>query len=299
MVVWGGSFIASKVGLDGLYPVELATLRFIIAVPLLFIITIALQGIRSLVIEKGDIPVLVILAMTGVTFQYIFQMIAMTYTTVTNTALLINMGTFFVIIPSALFLKERMTIDNIAGIILAFIGVAFIVTKGNFTITTNIIGDGMVLICALLWAIYILTGNKLAGKYSVLTQLNYIFIIGLIALIPAYLVTPHHALYEIPTISWACILYLAIFCSIICYFIFNDAIIKIGPSQTAIYQYLEPLFAIIFAILLLNEPLTIFIGLGAVLIVSGIAMADNNLKLFGLIFKTEKTDKADIDTNGR
>jgi len=295
MMLWGGSFVASRIGLDGLYPVELATLRFAIATPLLLIITLLLQGPRSLRIERRDLPVLFGLAMTGVTLQYIVQLVAMTYTSVTNTALLINMGTFFVLVPAALFLKQRFSADNWFGVILAFLGAALIVTRGNFALTPNFVGDGLVLVSAALWAIYVLIGNKLAGKYSVLTQLNYIFIIGFIGLLPFYFITPHHDIRALAPVSWATLLYLAIVCSIIAYFFFNDAIIKIGPAQTAIYQYFEPMFAIIFAVALLGEPLTIYVLLGAALIIAGIAMADNNLKVLGHILKApgdEKKDKA-------
>lgn len=290
MVVWGGSFIASKLGLEGLYPVELATIRFAIAAPLLLLITLAVAGRKSLRMDPRDLPVLIVMALTGVTLQYIVQFFAMTYTSVTNTALLINMGTFFVIIPSALFLKEKLSIDNVLGVMVAFLGAVLVATRGNLIITPNIVGDGLVLVCAAMWAIYILIGNKLAGKYSVLTQLNYIFMIGFIGLIPFYLITPHHALASFSLLSWECIFYLAIFCSIIAYFVFNDAIIKIGPSKTAIYQYLEPFFAIIFAILILSEPLTAAIAVGALFIVAGIAMADNNLKIVGLILKPKEAE---------
>lgn len=285
MVIWGGSFIASSMGLDGLYPVELATLRFTIAVPILLGMTILLKGVKSLIIDPKDLPVLTVLALTGVTLQYIVQFMAMTYTTVTNTALLINLGTIFVVISSALLLKEKLKPDNIMGIALAFMGTALVATKGDFAISPNIIGDTLVIFCAVMWAIYLLTGNKLAGKYSVLTQLNYIFIIGWICLLPAYFLTPHHALSEINTLSWTCIAYLAILCSVVAYFLFNDALIKIGPSKTAIYQYFEPFFAIIFAIALIGEPLTMIVATGALLIVIGVAMADNNIKILGHIFK--------------
>jgi drug/metabolite transporter (DMT)-like permease len=227
--------------------------------------------------------------MTGVTLQYIVQFVAMTYTTVTNTALLINMGTFFVIIPSVLLLKEKFTADNTLGVIIAFAGAGLVATNGNIALSVNLLGDGLVLVCAVFWAAYILIGNKLAGKYSVLTQLNYIFIIGFLGLLPFYFLTPHHDIASLGTVTWASLLYLAIICSIIAYFFFNDAIIKIGPSQTAIYQYFEPMFAIILAIVLLSEPFTVYIGLGAVLIIGGIAMADNNLKIIGL-FRKGDTD---------
>lgn len=291
MALWGGSFIASKVGLEGLYPVELATLRFAIAVPLLIAITLLIEGRKAFRIAWKDLPVLIVMALTGVTLQYIVQFVAMTYTSVTNTALLINMGTFFVIIPSALFLKEKLSIDNILGIAVAFIGAALVATKGSFALTPNLIGDGLVLICAVMWAIYILVGNKLAGKYSVLSQLNYIFIIGLIGLIPAYFMTPHHEFNSFSAMTWECVLYLAVVCSVIAYFFFNDAIIRLGPSKTAIYQYLEPFFAIVLAIVLLGEPLTAAITLGAVLIIAGIAMADNNLKILGYFINSPDTVK--------
>ncbi|OPY26189.1 MAG: putative DMT superfamily transporter inner membrane protein [Methanocella sp. PtaU1.Bin125] len=287
MVLWGGSFVASRVGLDSLYPVELATLRFAIATPVLLLITVLLYGVKSLRVEARDLPVLIAMAMTGVTLQYIVQFIAMTYTSVTNTALLINMGTFFVIIPSVLLLKVKFSADNTLGVVLAFIGAGLVATNGNIALSVNLIGDGLVLVCAMFWATYILIGNRLAGKYSVLTQLNYIFIIGFLGLLPVYFLTPHHNIASLGPMSWASLLYLAIICSIIAYFFFNDAIIKIGPSQTAIYQYFEPMFAIVFAILLLHEPFTVYIGLGAALIIAGIAMADNNLKFLGHFFKSD------------
>lgn len=293
MVVWGGSFIASRLGLDGLYPVELATIRFAIAAPLLLLVTLIVAGPRSLYVAPKDLPVLIVMAMTGVTLQYIVQFIGMTYTSVTNTALLINMGTFFVIIPSALFLKEKLSADNALGVIIAFLGAVLVATRGDLSFSLMLLGDGLILICAAMWAVYILIGNKLAGKYSVLTQLNWIFMIGFICLIPFYLITPHHALASFSVRSWECILYLAIFCSIIAYFVFNDAIIKIGPSKTAIYQYLEPFFAIVFAILILSEPLSPAIVVGALFILAGIAMADNNLKLIGFFLKPKEAQVAE------
>jgi drug/metabolite transporter (DMT)-like permease len=289
MAMWGGSFIASKVGLDleagGLYPVELATIRFAMAAPLLLLITLALEGRKAFRVARKDLWVLVLMALTGVSLQYIVQFVAMTYTTVTNAALLINMGTFFVVIPSALFLKEKLTPDNYLGIAIAFFGAVLVATRGNIALTPNLIGDSLILICAAMWAIYILVGNRLAGKYSVLTQLNYIFIIGLISLIPAYLATPRHSLGDISILTWECLAYLAIICSIVAYLIFNGSIIKLGPSKTAIYQYLEPFFAIVLAVMLLSEPLTVVVAAGALLILMGIAMADNNLRILGRVVK--------------
>ena len=166
MAVWGGSFVASKLGLDGMYPIELATLRFAIATPMLLLMTVAFFGWKSLKVDRKHLLVLFVLAMTGITLQYIVQLVAMTYTTVTNTVLLINMGTFFVLIPSALFLKVRFTADNILGVAIAFIGAALIITNGSLGLTANIIGDSLVIVSALLWAIYVLIGNRLAGKVS-------------------------------------------------------------------------------------------------------------------------------------
>lgn len=297
MALWGGSFVASKIGLDTMYPVELATLRFAIATPVLLLMTLLLYGTGSMRIKGKDLPVLIVMAMTGVTLQYVVQFFAMTYTTVTNTALLINMGTFFVLVPSALFLRQRFSADNWLGVAIAFLGAAFIATNGNLDLKPSFVGDGLVLVSAALWAVYLLIGNKLAGKYSVLTQLNYIFVIGFLGLLPFYLITPRHDIAALAPVSWASLLYLAIVCSIIAYFFFNDAIIRIGPSQTAIYQYFEPMFAIGLAVVLLNEPLTAFICLGALLIVVGIAMADNNLKVIGWIFKGDARVTPPADEN--
>ena len=58
MMLWGGSFVASKLGLDGMYPIELATLRFAIATPLLLLMTVAFFGWKSLKVDRKHLPVL-------------------------------------------------------------------------------------------------------------------------------------------------------------------------------------------------------------------------------------------------
>ncbi len=287
MLVWGGSFVASHFGLADMYPVELATLRFAIATPVLVVATVALYGLKSLKVEPRDLPVLFGMAMTGITLQYITQLVAMTYTSVTDTVLLINMGTFFVIVLAWLFLKEKFSIFNIVGVILAFIGAAFIVTNGRLALTASLVGDGIILLSALFWAVYVMIGNRLAGKYSILTQLNWIFIIGFLGLLPFYAFTPRHDLALLPSEAWGALIYLALVCSIVAYFFFNDAIAKIGPAQTAIYQYFEPMFGVLLAILLVGETMTGFTVAGVALIIAGILLADNNLKIVDHFLKPD------------
>jgi drug/metabolite transporter (DMT)-like permease len=275
-IFWGGSFIANAIALKNIGPIEIASLRFFIAAPLLAIITYIWKGRGIFKFDMKDAPVFLIMAATGVTFQYIIQVTAQSYTTATNASLLINTSVFFILILGALFLSEGMTVKKIIGATIGFIGVAFLVSKNGiaFNFSGHMAGDIMIIFCAFLWAVYSVYGKKISGRYHPLTVLNYVFIIGTIGFLPFYLTTPSMPLSQIPATVYAAIIFLAIFCSIIGYLVYNIALDKMGASSVAMYIYFVPLSTIVMAILILNESLTIMTAIGGILVLSGMYIAE-------------------------
>ena len=209
-VFWGASFVANTIALKSIGPIEIASLRFFIAAPLLFAITYVWRGRDIFRFDVKDLGIFIVMALTGVTIQYVLQVSAQDYTTATNASLLINTSVFFIMFLGAIFLHEKLTWLKIVGAIVGFAGVA--VLLGNFTFNLNgqAIGDILIIGSALLWAVYSIYGKKIATKYHPLTVLNYVFIIGTICLIPFYLLTPHSPVTSIPATAWASILFLSV-----------------------------------------------------------------------------------------
>lgn len=275
-VFWGGSFVANAIALRSIGPIEIASLRFFLAAPLLLIIAYLWKGKSILIIDKKDLGTLFIMALTGVTLQYIIQVSAQDYTTATNASLLINTSVFFIIFLSAAFLKERLTAWRIIGSLIGFAGVALLVSKGtlSFDVGGSTTGDLLILASAFLWAIYSIYSKRLASRYHTLTILNHVFIIGAIGLIPFYLLTPHAPLTNLPLDAVASILFLALFCSIIAYLVYNIALEKMDASSVALYIYFVPLSTIVLAWLILGESMTIASIGGGLMVLLGMYLAE-------------------------
>jgi drug/metabolite transporter (DMT)-like permease len=201
---------------------------------------------------------------------------AQEYTTATNASLLINTSVFFIIFLSALFLNEKLSRWRIVGSVIGFLGVAVLVSKGSlsFDLGGNALGDLMILACAVLWSVYSIYGKKIASKYHPLTVLNYMFIIGTICLIPFYFLTPHAAITAIPLDAIGAIVFLAIFCSIIAYLVYNIALERMDASQVGLYIYFVPLSTIILSWLILGETMTMETIGGGLMVLLGMYLAE-------------------------
>jgi drug/metabolite transporter (DMT)-like permease len=278
-VFWGGSFIANEIALDSIGPIEIASLRFFIAAPLLALVTLLWKGPGIFRIERKDLTIIIAMAITGVTLQYVIQVTAQSYTTAINAGLLINTSTFFILFLSAVFLAEKLTPSRIIGAFIGFGGVALLVSGGSMSFSQGTIGDLGIVFCAFLWAVYSILGKKVSGKYHPLTVLNWMFILGTIGLIPFYLLTPHGNPMAIPPDAWGAILFLSIFCSIIAYLVYNVALDHMDASQVAIFIYLVPLSTIVMAWLVRGENLTLATGIGGLLVLAGMYIAERKSTL--------------------
>jgi drug/metabolite transporter (DMT)-like permease len=275
-VFWGGSFVANAIALRSIGPIEIASLRFFIAVPLLVVVTYLWKGKDVFKCDKKDLGIFAIMAFTGVTLQYVLQVSAQQYTTATNASLLINTSVFFIIFLSAVFLKEHLTVWRIVGTIVGFVGVALLVSRGSlsFDLAGHAFGDVMIIICAFLWAVYSIYGKKIASKYDPMTVLNYVFIIGALGLIPFYFLTPHVPITTIPVDAAIAIVFLALLCSIVAYLVYNIALERMDASKVALYIYFVPLSTIVLASLLLGEVLTTATIGGGLMVLLGMYIAE-------------------------
>ena len=275
-VFWGGSFIANAIALESMGPVEIVALRFFLAAPLLAIITLAWKGWQIFKIDPKDLGVIVIMALTGVTLQYLLQVTAQNYTTAINASLLINTSVFFIMFLSAMFLAEKLSINKVLGAVIGFGGVALLVSGGNISLDvgSHAIGDAMILFCALLWSVYSIYGKKIAAKYDPMTVLNYLFILGTIGILPFYLLTPHQNHASLPLEAIGAIVFLSIFCSIIAYLVYNVALEKMDASRVALFIYVVPLSTIILAWLILGESMTLLSIIGGMAVCAGMYIAE-------------------------
>ena len=277
-LIWAGSFIAVKITVNEISPIDLGFLRFLVATPIMIIFLLLRK--KDVRIPKKELPSLIILGLTGVTFLYIFQFIGIEYTTASTSSVLISANVIFIVILSALFLKEAFSFKKTLGVILSFLGVIVVIfaQSSNEKIIFNnqfIIGCLLVLLSAFCWAIYSVVGKKLLDKYDAFAVTAYAFILGTIFFLPIVLPNIFNVVQNISFNGWMAILYLALLCSVFGYVAWYYALSKTEAGKTAVFLSLIPLFTITLAFFIDEIPTILFL-VGATLIIWGIYWTQRN-----------------------
>lgn len=171
-----------------------------------------------------------------------------------------------------LFFKEKMTKTVISSIILTSIGIVLLY-KGKPDMDLNIQGVGLVLLSAILYALYIIgVKNIKTVKHIKSDKLSfYVMLFGLLVYIFNLKFCTELQLIDKPLL-WLCAIALALFPTIISLETITISIKLIGSTKTAILGALEPLTAIFFGVLFFQEHLTLRIITGVILILTGVIL---------------------------
>jgi drug/metabolite transporter (DMT)-like permease len=199
------------------------------------------------------------------------------YTTAINMALIGSViHPIVATVLAAIFVNEKLHWKNITGIVIGFIGIIFLITKGEILSITHFrfsTGDLWMVAAGICFGTYNVFVRKKPVGISNNSFLLVLFAIGAIILFPfsiyeSYYIQPvvynMHFLYII--------LYLGIGNSTIAYFLWNSAIHKLGASKTALFGTLIPLLSSIEAVWLLNEQFNNFQIISGLIIISGIVI---------------------------
>ena len=250
--VWAGSFIVVDITTKEMDPIDLGFLRFLVATPLIILIAVVRK--KPLMLPKKELPWLVVLGLTGVTFLYLFQFLGIHFTNAPTASVLINTNVIFIVILSGLFLHETLTRKRIAGIVLSFIG------------------GILLLLSAFCWALYSFVGKRLLKTYDEFVITTYAFGFGTLFYIPFVIFHLSSVLQQTSLNGWLAVLYLALTCSLFGYLGWYYALKHIDASKAAVFLNLIPLFTILMSFFL-GTSLTWFFLLGAALIVYGVYLA--------------------------
>ena len=274
-LVWAGSFVAVRMSIKEISPVDLGFLRFLVATP--FMVLILLLSKKETRLPAKELLSLSVLGLTGVTLLYIFQFIGIEYTTASTSAVLINTNVIFIVLLSATFLKEKFPLRKSAGIALSFVGVLVVIfaQMTNESIAFSnvfLIGCIFIILSAFCWAIYSIVGKKLLNKYDPFTVTTYAFVLGTIFFLPVVLPDITDVIQGVSLNGWMAILYLALICSVFGYVAWYYALSRIEAGRAAVFLNLIPLFTIVISFFTGEIPTFIFL-IGAILIIYGVYQA--------------------------
>jgi drug/metabolite transporter (DMT)-like permease len=276
VVFWGTSFVATKTVLLEIKPVTVIVLRLILASTLLTII--ALSTKRNFSINLKSHGWIFILAMIA-TFHLWIQVTGLQYTTASNTGWIIGTAPIFMAILGLIFFKEKVTILQLAGILIAMFGLLLLIGKGNI-LNIDLIenkGDMLVLGSAFTWGVYSMVNKKISLSYSPLMTILYLFLMMLIIIIPFNLSSETlNSVINLSLIGWISILFLGLFCSGIAYVIWARALRDMESAKVGAFLYFEPFVTVLAAWFFLNEVITLIMILSGLLITVGVFIVNKD-----------------------
>jgi len=270
--VWAGSFIVVDIVTQEIDPIDLGFLRFLVATPLMIMIAVLRK--KPLAIPKKELPWLIVLGLTGVTFLYLFQFLGIHFTNAPTASVLINTNVIFIAILCGVFLHEVLTKKRVAGIVLSFVGVFIImfsdILKQEWSFDNLFyIGGILMLLSAFCWALYSFVGKRLLKTYDEFVITTYAFGFGTLFYIPFVVLHLGPVLQQTSLNGWLAVLYLALTCSLFGYLGWYYALKHIDASKAAVFLNFIPLFTILMSFFL-GTSLTWFFLLGAALIIYGV-----------------------------
>jgi drug/metabolite transporter (DMT)-like permease len=270
IIFWGTSFVATKTVLNEIKPVTIIILRLILASILLTII--ALSTKRAFSINLKSHGWIFILALVAV-FHLWIQVTGLQYTTAADTGWIIGTAPIFIAILGFVFYKEKVTLFQFGGILVALAGLLLLIGKGDIT-NIGLIenkGDLLVLGSAFTWGVYSMVNKKISLSYSPLMTILYLFLMMAVIIIPFNLNSEViSSVINLSLKSWVWIFFLGIFCSGVAYVIWAQALRDMESAKVGAFLYFEPLVTVIAAWFYLNEEITLLMLFSGLLITAGV-----------------------------
>ncbi|KXL53111.1 putative amino-acid metabolite efflux pump [Anaerotignum neopropionicum] len=283
IIVWGTTFISTKVLLQSMTPVEILFIRFAIG----WIALSLVYPHRLRFKERKQEMYFAAAGLCGITLYYLLENIALMYTFASNVGVIISIAPFFTAVFAHVFLKEeRLTFQFFVGFLIAFTGVFLISFNGFSVLKLNPRGDILAVLAAVVWSVYSILTKKIGEfQYNTIQTTRRIFFYGLVFMLPSLKIfqfNPSVVVLIQPTNLFN-ILFLGLGASALCFVTWNAAVRILGAVKTSVYIYLVPVITIATSIIVLKERITGMAMLGVILTLTGLFISENRIT-----FKTKE-----------
>lgn len=284
ILFWAVNFSFVKIALREFSPLGFNGIRLSLAsVVLMIIFFISKEGLS---LHKSDHWKLVVLGIIGNTAYQLLFIHGIYFTTASNTAIIIALTPVFIALLSSLLKHERISWAAWAGIMISFIGFCFVISNqvGVFRFSSRgLRGDLLIFFGCIVWALYTVFSKPLLDRMSPLKLTALTMVYGTIFYLPFcvkdMLNLPYRAL---SLKAWAALIYSALFALSFCYVIWYASVKRVGNAKTAIYDYLVPIFSILFAYIFLKERIALLQAGGTLVIFVGVYLTRSGYRFLNI-----------------
>jgi drug/metabolite transporter (DMT)-like permease len=274
VVLWAGAFAAIKQLLDaGLSSPQIAGVRFLMAAPGFAYLLYRAGGLPA--ISRGDLARVAVAGLCWVAVYHLALNQGELHTTAGTSAVIVGTAPGMTLGLAVLLGLERFSGWRLAGLAIAFGGVVVAVTlgSGQGLSVGNLAGPLLVLVAAASFAVYNVIVKPLMARAGTIAISSAASLIGMLPLLPLLGTSGGAGLGSISAGSWLLLAYLGLACTLFAYVAWTMALGHVDASRAVAYLYGVPPLAVLIGAATLSEHVTIWLVLGAGLVVGGVAVA--------------------------
>lgn len=270
IIIWGSTFISSKVLLEHYSPAQIMLTRFLLAY-------IALWLVRPQKLQlslKQELGFLV-LGLSGCSIYFYTENTALTYTLASNVSIIVAAAPIFTAILAHLTGEESFRRNTLWGFLISFAGVILVVCNGTFVLKLNPKGDFLALAAAACWAVYSVLIRRISEGIDSLLITRRTLFWGLITALPMVLLEgrPYSFSPLLTPVIAGNFLFLGLLGSCLCFVLWNRAFFYLGVVTTNSFIYIQPFITIVVGWLFLGEPISLLAIVGAAFITAGLIVS--------------------------
>lgn len=281
--IWGGTFVAGRYISNEIPALLSASLRFVIAsLSLSFFLIFFNRGFKK--VNFQQILTLIGLGFCGIYIYNICFFYGLNYINASRASLIVASNPAIMAIFSFVVYREKISLPKIIGISFCLAGAMIvIISKMPHTLAGNLnswMGDTLIFGCVLSWVSYSIFSKKIVKEIGALHTVTYSIYVGTILLIITAYMNGQTVDLDIKTLSSSAILslfYLGAIGSALAYIWYYDGIQQIGSTRAGVFIALNPLTAVVFGVVLLQESFSVQILMGGILVIIGIFLTNKNI----------------------
>ncbi len=270
--IWAGNTVVNKLAVGTIFPAEIGFYRWLLAA-LLFTPFMLKPVIANWPLIRPNLGKIFILGVLGMAVYQSLAYYAATLTSATNMGIILSLMPLMALTAAIISLGQRLTFGALTGAVLSFAGVV-VVSAGSLGALLQHgvnLGDGMMLIATLAYAVYSTLLKKWQLRLPPLVLLYLQVLVAVVVLFPLFLFSTKAGLgwANIPLVLYACLL-----ASMLAPLAWMHSVKTLGPSRTTLFFNLLPLITALIAAVVLKEELAMYHLVGGLLTLGGVILSE-------------------------
>lgn len=274
-IIYGGNTVAGRLIAGAIPPLTVSAIRVVLA--LIILLPAAWPAMKTAQKPSArEILDLILLSFLSVTIPYNSLLLGLKYTTGTNASIIFATVPACTILLVFLIYKVKPSKYQTLGMVTAFFGLMVVFTQGHIAnLFTYQLGRGEFFICINVLSVCLsnILGQKIMKKLPSVVTSIYAMFFAAITLIPLGAWQSRSFDWSVSWTDWLVVLYMGFLAAGIAYFLNLHGVDKIGSGPASIFSNLNPVFGIVFSVLILKETLALYHLLGFFLVISGIVFS--------------------------